>query len=180
MNKETILECFFKKRELVELMKDLPSKYPKYLTKIPLQPANFEKYETLTSQGGRSEHENKSSLGKTLSLCSAFSRITIDKTIYLDIIKNRKKHNVFLDLEEEDIKEKKWHYKDEKDNIYGPYSSEKMNDFFQLYKITEKFKVKEKHRNDDFISFKILIKRYYKKHPKTTCRSVRRWRQSAR
>jgi hypothetical protein len=163
MNKETILECFFKKRDVVKAMKDLCENYPKYLTKIGLQPANFEKYETVTSQGRSMFNDQQSSLEKTHSLCSAFSRITIDKTVYLDIIKNRKKHNIFLDLEEEDIKEKKWHYKDEKDNIFGPYSSEKMNDFFQLYKLTEKFKVKEKHRNDDFIPFKILIKRYYKK-----------------
>lgn len=162
MNKETILECFFKKRKEVESMKALVLKYPKYLHKIPIQPANFSKFETITSRGSEMM-DNKSQLGKTLSLCSAFSRITIDKTVYMDIIKNRKKHNVFLDLEDEDIKEKKWHYKDEKDNIYGPYSSEKMNDFFQLYKLTERFKVKQKHKNDDFIPFKILIKRYYKK-----------------
>ena len=38
-----------------------------------------------------------------------------------------------------------------------------MNDFFQLFKLNEKYKVKKKHKNDDFISFKYIIKRYYKK-----------------
>ena len=72
MNKETILECFFKKRDAVKAMKDLCENYPKYLTKISLQPANFEKYETVTSQGRSMFNDQQSSLEKTLSLCSAF------------------------------------------------------------------------------------------------------------
>ena len=38
-----------------------------------------------------------------------------------------------------------------------------MNDFFQLFKFTEKFKVKKKYINDDYISLKVIIKWYYKK-----------------
>lgn len=38
-----------------------------------------------------------------------------------------------------------------------------MNDFFKFEKIGEKYKVKKKFVNDDFIPFKLLIKRYYKK-----------------
>ncbi len=78
-------------------------------------------------------------------------------------MKNRKKHNMFIDLEDEDINTKSWHYMDENDNIYGPYSSNQMNDYFKLYKFTEKYKVKKKDENDDFISIRIIIKRYYKK-----------------
>ena len=52
---------------------------------------------------------------------------------------------------------------DQKENIFGPFSTRQMNDFFQLHKINEKCKVKQKYVNDDFIPFKILIKRYYKR-----------------
>jgi len=38
-----------------------------------------------------------------------------------------------------------------------------MNDMFKLHKLNDTFKVKCKFKNDDFISFKIIIKRYYKK-----------------
>ena len=34
---------------------------------------------------------------------------------------------------------------------------------FKLHKLNEKFKVKEKFKNDDFIWIKLIIKRYYKK-----------------
>lgn len=96
-------------------------------------------------------------------MCSAFSRVTIDQNIYRDIVKNRKNHNIFIDLEKEDILAKNWHYKDEQGRIFGPYSAQQMNDLFQLFKFTEKYRVKKKYVNDDFISFKYLIKRYYKK-----------------
>lgn len=77
-------------------------------------------------------------------------------------MKNRKDHNIFIDLEEEDsdLKDKVWHYMDEKENIFGPFSTQQMNDFFQLHKFSEKCKVKKKYTNDDFVPFKILIKRY--------------------
>lgn len=32
-----------------------------------------------------------------------------------------------------------------------------------MFKFNEKYKVKKKHEHDDFVPFKILIKRYYKK-----------------
>ena len=38
-------------------------------------------------------------------------------------MKNRKNHNIFIELEEEDKNDKNWHFMDEKENIYGPYSS---------------------------------------------------------
>lgn len=63
----------------------------------------------------------------------------------------------------ENLDDKVWHYMDEKENIFGPFSSNQMNDFFQLHKITDKYRVKKKYVHDDFVSFKILIKRYYKK-----------------
>ena len=122
MNKEEVIECFFKDRELDPKMLKFAEMYNKYLSKEPIQPANLERIETVTN---KSEiNDQKSSLEKTLSICSAFSRVTIDQNIYSDIVKNRKNHNIFLDLEEDDPKEKKWYYKDEKENIFGPYSSE--------------------------------------------------------
>lgn len=122
MNKEDFIECFFKDRKMNDRIVELSEKYDTYLSKIPFQPANLEKMETITSWNSNNDVASK--LDKTLSLCSAFSRITIDQNIYKDIMKNRKDHNLFLELEEdEDVNEKNWHFMDEKENIYGPYSS---------------------------------------------------------
>ena len=52
---------------------------------------------------------------------------------------------------------------DKGQNIFGPYSTIQMNDLFKLGKLSDKFKVKKKFVNDDFVFLKILIKRYYKK-----------------
>jgi|GEM_PF-6624602 len=92
----------------------------------------------LSQNSDKKNKRSNSNLGKTLSICSAFSRVTIDQNIYADIIKNRKEHDLFLDLETEDEKEKKWHYMDDRKNIYGPYSSLQMNDMFKLYKLNDK------------------------------------------
>lgn len=76
MNKEEVIECFFKERALNERVVKLSDIYNKYLSKIPLQPVNLERIETLTHKSELPD--NRSSLEKTLSICSAFSRITID------------------------------------------------------------------------------------------------------
>ena len=164
LTKEEVIEVFFKERPMSDRMVSLADIYNKYLSRVPIQPANLERYETVTSKGNE-QLDNQSQIDKTLSICSAFSRVTIDQNIYHDIVKNRKTHNVFTDLEEPDadLKAKVWHYLDEKGNIFGPFSSQQMNDFFQLHKFSDKIKIKKKYVNDDFVPMKLLIKRYYKK-----------------
>ena len=109
-------------------MVPLADLYYNYITKEKLDPANFlvtnpvSMNKVIPKDNERKQRHN-SVVSKTLSLCSSFSRITIDKTVYADIIHNRKKHNIFLDLDEEDVNEKKWHYMDGNDNIFGPYST---------------------------------------------------------
>lgn len=161
MNKETILECFFKDRDEHPVIQDYVQKYKVYLTDKVLQPANFDRTQTVTSRA--SDNKETSSITNTLSLCSAFSRMTIDKTVYVDITTNRNKHNIFLELETDDPTLKKWHYMDEKGNIYGPFSTIQMNDFFQFFKLNEHCKVKKNFEHDDYVPIKLIIKRYYKK-----------------
>lgn len=162
MNKETILECFFKDRDDLPAMQDYIQKYKIYLTDKVLQPANFDRTQTVTSRASEQNRET-SSITNTLSLCSAFSRMTIDKTVYVDIITNRNKHNIFLELENDDPTAKKWHYMDDNGNLFGPFSTVQMNDFFQFFKLTENCKVKKNFEHDDYVPMKLIIKRYYKK-----------------
>ena len=162
MNKETVLECFFKDRDEHPLIQDYINKHKIYLTDKVLQPANFERTLTVTSRVS-DKNKDTSSINNTLSLCSAFSRMTIDKTVYVDIITNRNKHNIFLDLETDDPTLKKWHYMADNGNIYGPFSTIQMNDFFQFFKLTEDCKVKKNFEHDDYVPIKLIIKRYYKK-----------------
>ena len=162
MNRETIIECFYKTRKPIPEMKRYCELYDVYLTTAVLQPSSLEDAGHEKVRFSNSQRDN-TSVTNTLSICSALSRMSMDRSVYVDIVSNRKKHNIFLELEDEDPNLKKWHYLDEKEIIRGPFSSAQMNDFFMLNKLQEKSQVKEAYKNDDFIPFKLLIKRYYKK-----------------
>jgi hypothetical protein len=162
MNKEKILECFYSERKPIPGIEEYFELYDVYLTSEVLAPANFEISKT-TKPVVRNLPRDNFSVSNTLSICSAFSRISIDRSVYIDIVGNRKKHDVFLTLEEEDKDAKKWHYIDDKEIIRGPFSSLQMNDFFIFNKINDKIQIKESYVNDDFIPFKQIIKRYYRK-----------------
>ena len=77
-------------------------------------------------------------------------------------MKNRKKHNIFLMSTQEDA-EQKWYYKDEAGFVFGPFTPQVMNDHFVLGKIKEGFMIKEQFTHDDFVPFKHIIKKYYRK-----------------
>jgi hypothetical protein len=161
MNKEQILESFYSNRAPLPDMERYCELYDIYLTAEAQPPANFE-VDKLDKLVVRSLPRDNQSITNTLSICSAFSRISIDRNVYIDIMNNRKKHDIFLTLEAEDPDVKKWHYTDANEIIRGPFSSRMMNDFFLLNKIDDKIKVKESYKTDDFIPFKHIIKRYYK------------------
>lgn len=163
MNKETIIECFYKPRRPIPEMKRYCELYDVYLTTAVLLPSSLEDITPSEKPKFSNSARDNVSISNTLSICSALSRLSIDRSVYVDIVSNRKKHNIFLELEEEDPGVRKWYYTDDKEIIRGPFSSQQMNDFFVLNKLQESFHVKESYKNDDFIPFKLIIKRYYKK-----------------
>jgi hypothetical protein len=162
MNKEQILECFYNERVPVPAMKNYCELYDVYLTKEAQPPANFEVSKS-DRPIVRSLAHSSSSLNPTQSTCPAFSKLEIDTAMYNDIMNNRKKHNIFLNLEDDDIDIKKWYYLDEEETTRGPFSSQMMNDFFLLNKIDDKIMVKDCLTDERFSPFKSVIKRYYKK-----------------
>jgi hypothetical protein len=162
MNKEQILECFYNPRHHLPNMARYCDLYDVYLTSQVQEPANFEVSKSEKPIIRNLPRDNMS-VSNTLSICSALSRISIDRTVYIDILNNRKKHDVFLTLDGDEPDVKKWHYLDESEMIRGPFSSRQMNDFFIFNKISDKTMVKEAFKNDDFIPFKLVVKRYYKK-----------------
>lgn len=50
LTKEEVIEIFFQERPLVDKVLSMADIYNKYLSRVPIQPANLEKYETLTSK----------------------------------------------------------------------------------------------------------------------------------
>ena len=142
MNKEQLLEIFFNERAACQEMIKNCELYDNYLTLEISEPANFEFGKNDSKKMGDPSSSRKSdnisdskSNANTLSMYSAFSRVSVDMTFYNVIITNRKKHNMFLSLEEEDINKKKWYCLDENQAIHGPFSTSQMNDFFILNKL---------------------------------------------
>jgi hypothetical protein len=107
--------------------------------------------------------ENSSSINNTVSFCSNFSRVPMDKVLYRDILKKRKDHRIFLELEPEEYHdEKRWYYIDDKDSsIIGPLTPEDMNQRFELEVFKETTKMKKKFE-EDYYGLSVLIKRYLK------------------
>jgi len=171
MNKEEILEAFFKDRPIHPKIPDCLVEYETVFTSDKQDPC------TLNSKLSEQDDENKLSEHSQdannrvaeveKSLKSTFSEIAIDKNMYTDILNNRKKHNIFLEFEEGPIDEKNWYFKDEKNRMSGPLSARQMNDLYQLGKFTEDYSF-GKDPEGRFTSFSRMIKKYYiKQLPKS-------------
>lgn len=158
MNKEEILDIFYRDHATHPTIPPLLGRFDDLFVVEALQPANFDSPGVMEPKMPK----ESDSLSQTLSICSAFSRMTIDKGVYIDMMANRKKHDVFLLIEEENKDEKKWHYIDKNQVYHGPLSSVQMNDLFKFGKLLETDQVKTKY-DDDYIPLKLIIKRYYKK-----------------
>lgn len=108
-------------------------------------------------------NDNLSALSNTVSFCSNFSRVGIDKVLYRDILKKRKEHAMFTALEKEDERDdRRWYYIDDKDSsIVGPLTAAEMDQRFQLEVFRENTKVKKKFE-EEYYPLSTIVKRYYK------------------
>merc|ERR1712137_925138 len=165
LTKEAILDCYFKENNNFEIMRPFIEKYCFYFQNEKIQPENLNCDFTADLSGttsNRMHSDVSSTISSSLSMYSALTRMTIDKTILTDIMNNRKKYFIFLELEDEDPEDKQWHYVDDDENLYGPFSSREMNERFMLTVLSDSTKIKKKF-DDDYYPLKVLIKRYYKR-----------------
>jgi hypothetical protein len=160
MNKEEILEAFYKERSTAPQIRGLVEVYGGILTSEIQEPCS------LINEAAEDANEDHRTMSRCpeveKSIRSMFSEIAIDKNVYNDILVNRKKHNVFIDFEEGPLDAKMWYFKDEKGCINGPLSAQQMNDLYQLGKFTEDYAF-SKDLEVNFVSFNRFIKKYYAK-----------------
>jgi len=171
MNKEEILEAFFKDRPIHPKIPDCVTQFEAVFTSDRQEPCALNsKLSEPDDENRLSEHSNDAKnkpIEVEKSLKSAFSEIAIDKNMYTDILNNRKRHNIFLEFEEGPIDEKSWYFKDETNRVSGPLSARQMNDLYQLGKFTEDYSF-GKDPEGRFTSFQRMIKKYYiKRLPKS-------------
>ena len=160
MHKENIIACYFKRDQKVNCVERFCELYPEFASHEPLQP---EFLKTSLDKETQDLTTKESSVTQTLTLVSGMSRIQVDSIIFKEIVVKRKNHPIFLKLETENPKKKKWYFIDDHTKNYmGPYSAEQMNKFFELHRINPRTKVKRRVGDDDYFFFSHMIKRYYK------------------
>lgn len=161
MNKEIILEAFFKHRPLYTNLPGLISSNPSLFTEPVLQPSNFE--QQFSESSNSSEEIRNRSESHPQSLCSEFSQITLNKAAFDEILKNRKSHNVFIVLSDTKEDDKVWNYKDKDGAVKGSFTGQQMNDYFQLNKLEFRTLIQHKSHSEDYLPLGSYVKRYYKR-----------------
>jgi len=165
MNKTKLQSVYCNDLPAVACVSDICKKYPELMESAPLSP------EFLISSSQKQapveidnqESDNKSSATNTVSFCSNFSRVAVDRVLYREILLKRKEHRIFLELEKEEAhQEPQWYFIDDRDGkIIGPLTPEDMNQRFNLAIFQENTKMKKKYE-EDYYPLSILIKRYLK------------------
>ena len=170
MNKEEILEAFYKDRPLVPHIKDLCLTLGGIMTPEIQEPCalnndqpesnseHHNHHQYVNEKEPRTESEDEVDIEKARK--SAFSEIAIDKVIYNDILTNRKKHTLFLEFEPDLVDHKTWYFRDTKGQVSGPLSARQMNDLFQLGKFTETFSF-SRDQQAPFNPLSYFIRKYY-------------------
>lgn len=162
MQKEAILACYAKATKPIDFDEIFTQKYPDYSSWDQLCPEFTRAAQVESTPRINKSIKGASSMDNTVSFCSKLSRVTMDKIILQDVMKRRGGHALFVSLEKEDPKEKKWYYIDDLNgSINGPFNSYDMDERFQLHKLNERTRVKTKEE-DDYYTFSKMIQRYYK------------------
>lgn len=97
-----------------------------------------------------------------VSHCSSFSRVTVDRNLFLGILRKRKEHALFSGLEPANAPGTLWFYLDDRDNnLLGPFSAPEMDRRFHLELLSEGTKIRRK-LDEGFRPLSFFVKSYYK------------------
>ena len=162
MNRDALFSVYYQNQVKSTVSPLLCSDYPELLSEDPIKP-EFLTAPTCKSPQKKNLSDDSTSIANTVSLCSHFSRVTMDRVVFADILHKRKEHRVFLDIEApESHNQTLWYYVDDKSGIItGPFTPIEMNDRFQMRIINERTKLKKKFE-EAYIPMNVLIKRYFK------------------
>lgn len=150
MNKERILESFFRPRPSNATIKSLVLAHGPLFSEAPLTPSLFEQ---AISEHSHENHDPPSPHDEKRSRQSHFSVVSIDPEKIKEIMLNRKKHAIFKGDAE-------WWFVDSKSEESGPHSSAKMNSLWALELLNEQTLIKQKGQ-EEFKPLKALVKKYF-------------------
>ena len=115
-----------------------------------------------TSNADEQSSDFNSSVTATPSHCSGFSKITVDRDLFLNIMRKRKEHPIFTSLEPLRLSEALWYYlEDREGQELGPFNSEEMNKRFNVELLNEQTQIRQK-LDEQYRPLSFYVKRYYK------------------
>jgi hypothetical protein len=164
MNRAALFSVYYQHQVKSTVSARLCSEYPELLTESPLEP-EFVSAPTCNSPQKRHLSDDSTSIANTISLCSNFSRVTMDRVLYADILRKRKEHRVFLEIEAPEChNDTLWYFVDDKSGmINGPFTPIEMNLRFEMGVFSERTKLKKKFE-ESYIPLSVIIKRYFKNY----------------
>ena len=161
MNKDEFQAIYNKPRKPLDFLNDFCKNYDDFMTMEAIKP-EFTNPRPVSVKSKNVSKED-SSIVNTLSICSNLSRIGMDKLVIENILRNRKEHPIFSEIEPtEDAKSKIWYMMDDKDDkIIGPFTNSEMDQRFELMILKVTTKIKKKFE-EEYYPLMVLLKRYYK------------------
>lgn len=157
ITKDKVLSSFSKRINDEKRLKNLVQKYPLYFTRASNMPENFRNPEQMSHFNSQKSQE----MGEKLSFYSALSRLTIDQSLFDDVLANPSNHNPFTSVEEEKEERYKWYYTQPNGELFGPLSGIDMDKRYQLGVLKKGSKVKTRE-DDSYYHLINLLKRYSK------------------
>ena len=163
MNREQLLSVYYQNKPNTNKISVLCTHYPELLEEKLIEPEFVLLAKINSTQKMENETQDNTSITTSISFCSNFSRITMDRVIFADILRKRKEHQIFIVTEAADsLNIPIWYYEEDKSgNIIGAFSPIEMSRRFELGILNENTKLKKKY-DDSSILLSTLIKRYFK------------------
>ena len=153
MNKEQILEAFYKERPTYPDLIQLIQLHSEVLTEEMQDPCNFD-YEP--------EEADKLEIKPDKSEKSTFSEIGISQEKYLEILAERENRKIFSTLcDPENATVKMWFYKTTEKRTFGPNTAAQMDELFRNGVINEDTGV-QGPTDFEFVDFRLVLRRYLK------------------
>ena len=155
MNKELFIDCYFNDLSVPHRTAHLFSEFPHIFSRSKVEPESLKPLES----DDLSEVSRVSSTDDASSFCSSGSLLTIEDSVIEDILENRPDHFPFAEIECFENTKSEWFVKSPERGIFGPYAADKMDSFFQSYKLKSEMQIRNE-ANEYFYPFDILIKKY--------------------
>ena len=149
----------------IRMIQDLPpeaGRSPSPKSKGAIPESSSTRFSTYRPRLNDQDSDRHSVATAKLSHCSSFSRVTVDRNLFLGILRNRKEHALFSGLEPSNAPGTLWFYLDDRENNHlGPFSAPEMDRRFHLELLNEQTQIRRK-LDDDFRPLSFFVKSYYK------------------